>query len=103
MFIGLKRNPSQSIRKLFAKRGEDQGKGYFKLMSEGFLAAKDLRIALAYIGGLIARADSVAISLFIPTVINHFFVEQGLCTVDPHTPAEEIKEVPPLSPTGLID
>jgi hypothetical protein len=68
-------------------------KGYFKLMGEGFLAAKDPRIALAYVGGLIARADSIVISLFIPTVVSHYFVEMGLCTVDPHAPAEEIKEV----------
>jgi hypothetical protein len=62
-------------------------------MGEGFLAARDPRITLAYIGGLVARADSIVISLFIPTVVSHYFVETGLCTVDPHAPVEEIKEV----------
>ena len=62
-------------------------------MGEGFLAARDPRITLAYMGGLVARADSIVISLFIPTVVSHYFVERGLCTVDPHAPVEEIKEV----------
>jgi hypothetical protein len=62
-------------------------------MGEGFLAARDPRIALAYVGGLVARADSIVVSLFIPTVISHYFVEKGLCAVDPHAPTEEIKEV----------
>ena len=78
---------------LFGKNRDDRGKGYFKLMGEGFLAAKDPRIALAYMGGLVARADSIVISLFIPTVVNHYFVDRGLCTVDPHAPVNEIKEV----------
>lgn len=93
MFLGLKKDNSRGVRQLFAKNRENRGKGYFKLMGEGFLAAKDPRIALAYIGGLIARADSIVVSLFIPTVVSHYFVEMGLCTVDPHAPAEEIKEV----------
>lgn len=62
-------------------------------MGEGVLAARDPRITLAYIGGLVARADSIVISLFIPTVVSHYFVEHGLCEVDPHAPASEIKEV----------
>jgi len=93
MFLGLKKDNSSGLKTLFRKSPESREKGYFRLMSEGFLAAKDPRIALAYTGGLVARAASVAISLFIPTLINHYFVEQGLCTVDPHAPAEEIKEV----------
>jgi len=93
MFLGLKKDNSSGLKTLFRKSPESREKGYFRLMSEGFLAAKDPRIALAYTGGLVARAASVAISLFIPTLINHYFVEQGLCTVDPHAPAEGIKEV----------
>ena len=78
---------------LFRKTSRDDGKGYFQLMKEGIFAAKDPRITLAYIGGLIARADSIVISLFIPTLVSHYFVERGLCDVDPHAPASEIKEV----------
>ena len=94
MFLGLKKSSAKGIKCLFNKGHDEEGKGYFKLMGEGFLAAKDPRIALAYIGGLVARADSIVVSLFIPTVVSHYFVEMGLCTVDPHAPTEEIKEVP---------
>lgn len=93
MFFGLKKDNTKRFKSLFRKADDPRGKGYFKLMGEGFLAARDLRIALAYIGGLVARADSIVISLFIPTVVSHYFVERGLCTVDPHAPAEEVKEV----------
>jgi len=90
MFVGLKRDPAKGFGTLFRKT---EGKGYFRLMGEGVLAARDPRITLAYIGGLVARADSIVISLFIPTVVSHYFVEHGLCEVDPHAPASEIKEV----------
>lgn len=36
-------------------------------------------ICLGYIGGLVARASSVAISLFIPLFINHYYRKLGLC------------------------
>jgi len=93
MYWGLKRDSTKGFRSLFRKGWGDEAKGYFQLMGEGMLAAKDPRITLAYIGGLVARADSIVISLFIPTVVSHYFVERGLCDVDPHAPSSEIKEV----------
>jgi MFS family permease len=93
MFLGLKKDSTKGFKRLLGKDGEERGKSYFKLMGEGFLAAKDPRIALASVGGLVARADSIVVSLFIPTVVSHYFVEMGLCTVDPHAPTEEIKDV----------
>src|SRR5271155_3315342 len=96
MFLGLKKDLSKGVGRLFRKNnveGERVGEGYFKLMGKGFSAARDPRIALAYVGGLVARADSIVVSLFIPTVVSHYFVQRGLCTVDPHAPVEEIKEV----------
>ena len=96
MFLGLKKDPSKGVGRLFKKTSGDgqRGERYFKLMGKGFSAARDPRIALAYVGGLVARADSIVVSLFIPTVVSHYFVQRGLCTVDPHAPVEEIKEVP---------
>ena len=93
MFLGLKRDPSKKISNLFRKNCDAPTKGYVKLMGEGFLAARDPRVALAYIGGFVARAESIVISLFIPTVVSHYFVASGLCKVDPHAPTQEIKEV----------
>ena len=93
MVWGLKRDPSKGFKRLFTKTAGVRGRGYFRLMGEGFMAARDPRITLAYIGGLVARADSIVVSLFIPAVVSHYFVEAGLCSVDPHAPAEKIKEV----------
>ncbi|EXJ78305.1 hypothetical protein A1O3_09466 [Capronia epimyces CBS 606.96] len=37
-------------------------------------------IALGYLGGFVARASSVGISLFIPLLVNAMFMSSGLCT-----------------------
>lgn len=45
-------------------------------------------IGLGYIGGFVARASSVAISLFIPLFTNHYFLRTGECAVDPSNPSD---------------
>ena len=50
----------------------------------GFL---DTSIGLGYIGGFVARASSVAISLFIPLYINSYFISTGLCRSGPYDPS----------------
>jgi hypothetical protein len=47
------------------------------------LGMKDVNIGLAYAGGFVARASSVAISLFIPLFVNHHFLETGRCPSNP--------------------
>lgn len=37
-------------------------------------------IGLTYIGGFVARASSVGISLFIPLFINSYYIQSGLCS-----------------------
>ena len=39
-------------------------------------------IGLAYVGGFVARASSVGLSLFIPLFVNHYFTSSGLCDLD---------------------
>lgn len=53
------------------------------LLSALKLGFTDQSIALAYIGGFVARASSVAISLFIPLFVNAYFVRSGLCSSNP--------------------
>ena len=57
----------------------------------GFDASKlgfvDASIGLGYIGGFVARASSVAISLFIPLYINSYFISTGLCRSAPYDPS----------------
>ncbi|KAH7563328.1 hypothetical protein J3E72DRAFT_386173 [Bipolaris maydis] len=45
-------------------------------------------IGLGYVGGFVARASSVAISLFIPLFTNHYFLATGRCKVDSNNPSD---------------
>lgn len=47
------------------------------------LGFTDPAIGLGYLGGFVARASSVGISLFIPLFVNAYFVRTGLCTSNP--------------------
>ncbi|KAI0024703.1 hypothetical protein F4780DRAFT_795252 [Xylariomycetidae sp. FL0641] len=55
------------------------------------LGATDPHIALGYLGGFVARASTVAISLFIPLYVNTYFISHGFCTGSPHDPSPELK------------
>lgn len=46
------------------------------------LGFKNQLIGLGYLGGFVARASSVGISLFIPLYVNHYFISSGICKVD---------------------
>lgn len=52
----------------------------------------DSRIALGYLGGFVARASSVAISLFIPLYINTYFISNDFCKGSPNDPSPELKK-----------
>lgn len=47
------------------------------------LGFTDSNIFLGYLGGFVARASSVAISLFIPLFVNNYFIKSGLCKPNP--------------------
>ena len=57
------------------------------------LAFKDVDIGLGYLGGFVARASSVAISLFIPLFVNHYFITSGLCPENPDETLQDPGEV----------
>ncbi|KAI9670953.1 MAG: hypothetical protein M1831_005038 [Alyxoria varia] len=63
---------------------------YLHLAAEAIaLGFKDVAIGLGYLGGFVARASSVANSLFIPLYVNDYFISSGLCRGDsPDQPAE---------------
>jgi hypothetical protein len=56
------------------------------------LGITDSRITLGYIGGFVARASTVAISLFVPLFINTFFIGHGFCQGSPNDPSPELKK-----------
>lgn len=56
------------------------------------LGFTDSRIALGYMGGFVARASTVAISLFIPLYVNTFFISNGFCQGSPNDASPELKK-----------
>ncbi|KAJ5766347.1 uncharacterized protein N7511_003963 [Penicillium nucicola] len=53
---------------------------YWKQLTTAlFLGFQNREIGLGYIGGFVARASSVGISLFIPLAVNHYYRASGLC------------------------
>lgn len=62
------------------------------LLSSLRLGATDRHIAIGYLGGFVARASTVAISLFIPLYINTYFIRNGFCQGSPNDPSPELKK-----------
>lgn len=66
---------------------------YWRLILDStVLGFKDAQIGLGYVGGFVARASSVGISLFIPLYINAYFIRNGFCTGSPNDPSPELKK-----------
>ncbi|OBT81467.1 hypothetical protein VE02_09729 [Pseudogymnoascus sp. 03VT05] len=62
------------------------------LLSAAGLGFTSPPLRLAYIGGFVARASSVAISLFIPLSINAYFMRHGFCRGAPNDTTPELKK-----------
>ena len=59
---------------------------YWKQLTTALtLGFRNRSIGLGYVGGFVARASSVGISLFIPLAVNHYYRISGLCDKD-HEP-----------------
>ncbi|KAI9678817.1 MAG: hypothetical protein M1817_005876 [Caeruleum heppii] len=68
------------------------GASYTKMLRDAvLLGVKDKEIGLSYLGGFVARASSVGISLFIPLFVNAYFISSGLCDGDPAKGTAEMK------------
>lgn len=66
---------------------------YWKLLLDSTaLGFADAQIGLGYLGGFVARASSVGISLFIPLFVNAYFIRNGFCQGSPNDPSPELKE-----------
>ncbi|KAL1894232.1 hypothetical protein Sste5346_006018 [Sporothrix stenoceras] len=66
---------------------------YWRLLRNSVeLGFTDSNIALGYLGGFVARASTVAISLFMPLFINAFYISNGFCQGSPNDPSPELKK-----------
>ncbi|EGR48715.1 uncharacterized protein TRIREDRAFT_121764 [Trichoderma reesei QM6a] len=91
LLLGFKGSSSDG----YAYTGRTQNKviPYLHLMMDSILLGfTDSRIALGYLGGFVARASTVAISLFVPLYINTFFIGNGFCQGSPNDPSPELKK-----------
>ena len=65
---------------------------YWRLLWDATsLGYRQSDVALAYIGGFVARASSVGITLFIPLFVNVYYIQSGLCRGDPSNGTAEMK------------
>jgi MFS family permease len=62
------------------------------LLDSTILGFRDAQIGLGYLGGFVARASSVGISLFIPLYVNAYFIRNGFCQGSPNDPSPELKK-----------
>ncbi|KAI6246460.1 hypothetical protein HI914_05374 [Erysiphe necator] len=62
------------------------------LLKSAILGLSDAKIGLGYIGGFVARASSVGITLFIPTYINAYFLKHNFCDISPNDPSSKLKK-----------
>lgn len=98
IFLGLRNLPGEDHKSFFALFRNTDSKldteantnatssrtSYIDLLLSSLrLGVTDSTITLAYLGGFVARASSVAISLFIPLFVNAYFVRTGLCHSNP--------------------
>ncbi|PBP28749.1 major facilitator superfamily transporter [Diplocarpon rosae] len=66
---------------------------YWRLLLDSTaLGFEDAQIGLGYLGGFVARASSVGISLFIPLYVNSYFIRNGFCQGSPNDPSPELKK-----------
>lgn len=66
---------------------------YWRLLLDStMLGFNDAQIGLGYLGGFVARASSVGISLFIPLYVNAYFIRNGFCQGSPNDPSPELKK-----------
>jgi hypothetical protein len=100
-FFGLRRLPGEEAKgwKRLTNKGDyedvdthltrDIVLSYPRLFLESIrLGFSSPNIGLGYVGGFVARASSVAISLFIPLFTNHYFLQTGRCKVDSSIPSD---------------
>ncbi len=66
---------------------------YWHLLKDSIrLGFTDSDITIGYLGGFVARASTVAISLFVPLFVNSFYIRNGFCQGSPNDPSPELKE-----------
>ncbi|KAJ5153999.1 Major facilitator superfamily domain general substrate transporter [Penicillium coprophilum] len=77
---------------------------YWKQLTTALtLGFQNRSIGLGYVGGFVARASSVGISLFIPLAVNHYYRTSGLCDEEHEpVPGSGLGEIKKACPRAYI-
>lgn len=77
---------------------------YWKQLTTALLLGfRNRSIGLGYVGGFVARASSVGISLFIPLAVNHYYRVSGLCNeTDEPGPGSGLGDIKKACPRAYI-
>ncbi|OTB08001.1 hypothetical protein M426DRAFT_317507 [Hypoxylon sp. CI-4A] len=93
MLLNLRKQSDDSSAVGSLRRAQSGPLPYHKLLLSSLrLGVTDPHIALGYLGGFVARASTVAISLFIPLYVNSFFIGNGFCRGSPNDPSPDLKK-----------
>ena len=102
-FMGLRRLNGEEGKGWHAVLGTKNSEGtipkaesdlpYWRLLFDSVkLGFHSSLLGLGYLGGFVARASSVGISLFIPLYVNAYFISSGLCEKEPDGGPDAMKE-----------
>lgn len=102
-FVGLRYLNGEEGKGWHAVLGREKSEGimqkspsdlpYWRLFVDSLkLGFRSSLLGLGYLGGFVARASSVGISLFIPLYVNAYFISSGLCQKEPDGGHDAIKE-----------
>ncbi|KAJ1510552.1 hypothetical protein HMI54_012778 [Coelomomyces lativittatus] len=58
----------------------------------GFVMAKDIRMLVAYASGLVARANTIVLTNFIPLWVTAYAIDSGMCTLDDYSDKLDVKK-----------
>lgn len=93
MLLGLRGSTPEGTAPGYLAAPKHKVIPYWRLLKDSVrLGFTDSDIALGYLGGFVARASTVAISLFIPLFVNAFFIRNGYCKGSPNDTSPELKK-----------
>ncbi|KAJ5802182.1 uncharacterized protein N7503_004632 [Penicillium pulvis] len=109
-FIGLRHLPGEESKGWSAlwncrtqRDGQPATLPYWKQLTTAMLLGfRNRSIGLGYVGGFVARASSVGISLFIPLAVNHYFRVSGLCNEQDPVHGSGLGEIKRACPRAYI-
>ncbi|KAK4240577.1 hypothetical protein C8A03DRAFT_13096 [Achaetomium macrosporum] len=93
MLLGLRGSTPEGAGSESSPTPRNKVLPYWHLLKDSILLGfTDSEIALGYLGGFVARASTVAISLFLPLFVNAFFIRNGFCQGSPNDPSPKLKK-----------